>query len=89
MSKFVLKIFVPEDGKYVEIDDVALGAGTPVTAGLTTDEQALYQMMRDKDVDMAHIPFPDEDKQKLVASGQAAAFIFGTFYVNLGAFKKK
>jgi hypothetical protein len=87
VSKFVLKIFIPEDNKYIEVDDIALSAhGVGDVSKLTEDEKQLYELMRNTDIDMAHIAFTDDDRAKLAA--QSSAFIFGTFYINLAAFKK-
>ncbi|MEO8705211.1 MAG: hypothetical protein ABI867_34515 [Kofleriaceae bacterium] len=71
------------DGTYVTISSEKLAEyGTAgKVSSLPKEAQALYELMCSSDVDAAHVPFP--------AAPQTAdrVMIFGTFYINLAAFK--
>jgi hypothetical protein len=83
-NTFNLTIFVAGTDEYIRVDEGILRTHGTVgkAADLPTEEKTLYDLMRSTSIDAAHVAF-DSSKQ-----AAAAAFIFGTFYLNLGSFKK-
>jgi hypothetical protein len=82
-TPFDLMVFPQEDDTYIAISRANLEkyGTTGKVSDLGKDVQDLYHMMRSGDVDMAHSPWSDQQAQQSV-------MIFGTFYVNLGAFRR-